>query len=68
MKNIFSSKKYRLFFKKKVLDAAYIQVIPKWYITWGLQILYGCIGSMHWTCTVHIVRTDPRLYTFLESA
>ena len=61
-------------FSKHSQMTAFVKLIPKRYITWGHNTRYVCarsvhgLYSVHGACTVHIGFTDPKLYTFSESA
>ena len=61
-------------FSKHSQTTAFVKLIPKRYITWGLSIRYVCarsvhgLNSVHGACTVRKGCTDPKLYTFSESA
>ena len=53
---------------------AFVKLILKRFITWGHNTHYVCarsvygLYSVHGACTVDIGSTDPKLYTFSESA
>ena len=71
---IFFFKNHLWSFSKHSQVTAFIKLIPKRYITWGLNIPYVCarsvhgLRSVHRACTVRKGCTDPKLYMFLESA